>query len=352
MAADDDARTSRFSVRGVLRRGTPDAPGAPGASDGERTDPPEPAAGPAPAAGAGEPGGSEDLWFDADSLRAGGWSTRMPVTGLAEAVAAFAEANDLDHDRVRAPDLPGSRLTTLLPCLNVLTSRTTPLVELGNHGAPLVPAVDSLVADRHGYLAIHHGLDVPWVEIPSSSTASSIRNTASVAINVAMALDPSGWDAGGGGGPSPHHVDLPPAAGFRARTGRDGAEPASRLLAPATWPLLAHAHDGFTLEVAPGWVFAYCEHGDVVTRDPRVWAWVFSVMSRLLEVVELWREEWPELPADDPRRRASAPGAGAFDVRSVPGWTDRVVPRPAHLDGVLDKPIADLGDRLRRRRGR
>lgn len=86
------------------------------------------------------------------------------------------------------------------------------------------------------------------------------------------------------------------------------------------------------VEIIDDWVYFYAKR-DLVTLEPRVWAWLYSVIDSFLTKVdqwERWRDDRLRLEAqNDPSGTTaaplagmvphSAPPAGAFDPAAVPG---------------------------------
>ncbi|WP_408898011.1 hypothetical protein ACJ5H2_02630 [Nocardioides sp. R1-1] len=284
-------------------------------------------------------GGGDDgrsFWFDATPLverRSSGVAGRLlPRSG--GSIEEFAHANDLDYDPGVKGDLPSLLIGAQSVCKDVVATRGEPKVEFGNHGWRYWKGSDDLVPSRQGYIAVQHGRALPHVLVSFAGAVGAMTplNLASAAITAVGQLNFEDVTDSDG---SPFEkfrtkgtrVELPAGAEVTAHTekGREGE--AQELLSGETLAALADLARSFTVEVREGWLLAYSHYGDVSTRDPEVWAWVFSVASRMLDLAQLWRETHPAA--------AGEYVAAGFDERAVPFYTDQRVERPSKLDGSL-----------------
>lgn len=207
-------------------------------------------------------------------------------------------------------------------CKDVVTTADgAPRIEFGNHGLRYWVGDDHRPS-RRGYIAINHGLAAPHLFFKSGEFgALTTLNVASATVTFLSVFD----NAEGGSFETPlsafgersERLEMPKRIGFAALAEKERLDDARALLTPAVLPLLTELAASFDVEVHDGWIFAYSLYGDVVTDDPAVWAWVFGVASRMLDVVELW---------DGP------PAAAAF-----PLYTANRIERPAKLDGSLSR---------------
>lgn len=95
-----------------------------------------------------------------------------------------------------------------------------------------------------------------------------------------------------------------------------GEEAAVRaFLTPDRIQMLCAASMEFDLEITDEWLYLYATGINISSKDADRWAWVFSVTSRLLDHVALWR---------------AAAGAEPLAERP-PFYTERTVLRPADL---------------------
>lgn len=281
---------------------------------------------------------ARSYWFDASPLaerRSSGVAGRLISRG-AGSIEEFARANGLDYDAGVKGDLPSLLIGAQSVCKDVVATRDEPKVEFGNHGWRYWKGSDDLVPSRQGYIAVRHGRALPHVLVSFAGGAVGAMtplNLASAAITAVGQLNIQEDVTDNDGSPFEKfrtkgvRVDLPADAGLTAHTeqGREGE--AQALLSGEAVPVLADLARSFTVEVREGWLLVYSHYGDVSTKDPEVWAWVFSVASRMLDLAQLWRQTHP--PAEGEYV------AAGFDERSVPFYTDQRVDRPSKLDGSL-----------------
>lgn len=274
-------------------------------------------------------------WFDATAL------TRRPRLGLSRlrgddtgALTAFARANGLRHETEPHGSIVSFGPRERAQVDDLVTFAGRPEVEFGNCGSSFSVDFDHL-PPRFGFIAVRHGLDLPLLTASFHGVvgAKTIGNVGTLALNVLGTLAADSSDHAPG-----------PYARFRAgsvtllRARSDGVtvnaaeqdEAAARaLLTPPVVAELTELSRSFLVEIRRDWAFAHSFYGDVSTTDPEVWAWVFSVASRMLDLTHGWQQAWPPL---DPTVPGRAP-----DPRAVPFYTAQRVPRPRRLDGVLSR---------------
>lgn len=291
----------------------------------------------------------DDLWFDAAPLRGDAARRRLAdiVTKRAGAwnpavLAAFARANGMV-----VPDgtaVTHVNLGILYPevCYQVLQVPGPPLVEFGNYGHTVEVFGPRLRPTRFGYVSIRHDLDLPhFVADHRGLGAKTVWNVTRFGLETAAFLT--------GNNKSTAVSNLSDFLFASARLDVDGvsgyaaaadATRARQLLTPPAVAELGSVTDSFVVEVQAGWLHAHSYFGDVSTTDAEIWAWVFSSTSRLLDLITHWSQRWPLLV--DP----GAAEVGPRDVRELPFYTERRVPRPAKLDGLLSP--SRFSSRIRR----
>lgn len=239
-------------------------------------------------------------------------------------IANFAAANGLKYHSL----LDGVEYDLRLPSLVVSGSRESmvinqesPYFEIGNHGWRFMPGSGDDTPSRRGYIAIRHNLDLPRAVISSLvGQAGTLLAAATIAINVVGIFGEEGIS------------ERTPLEEFRRKATKiEGIDKSLRfyvhaektrvadveaLLTDEVRTHLTELAKSFDLELRGEWLFVYSSYGDLSTVDPEIWAWTFSALSRVLDVLALW-------------------GADVRVGRAGSWYTSEEYERPAKRDGVL-----------------
>lgn len=294
----------------------------------------------------------QDYWFDAGPLMRSGssgtdeersgtrWSQRLStalsgIKGSAQdsgQIAEFAAANGLEYrgtDSIADTDPTSSQLKEG-GSSDVVCWPGPPYVELGNNGWR-IGVGDGGRPSRRGYVAVRHDLGLPYAFVRTKNFGSvTPMHAVAIAWEVLGDLAQAAEETtqGGRGWGQDVEVDPESAKHFQLYS-RKGREAEVRgLLSEVSLPILRELAASFDVHVTESWLFAYGYHGDVSTSDPDVWAWVFSMASRMLDLVEVWRES----PSDQEAQASST------ERRDIPFYTPLHIERPSQLDGSLKLP--------------
>lgn len=294
----------------------------------------------------------QDYWFDAGPLMRSGssgedearsgtrWSQRLStalsgIKGSAQdsgQIADFAAANRLEYrgtDSIADTDPTRSQLKEG-GSSDVVCWPGPPYVELGNNGWR-IGVGDGGRPSRRGYLAVRHDLGLPYAFVRTKNSGSvTPMHAVAIAWEVLGDLAQAAEETtqGGRGWGQGVEVDPESAKHFQLYSEKGQESEVRGLLSEASLSILRELTASFDVHVTESWLFAYGYHGDVSTSDPEVWAWVFSVASRMLDLVEVWGELVPSQPG----------GQVAGSHRDLPFYTSRRLERPEKLDGPLKLP--------------
>lgn len=205
------------------------------------------------------------------------------------------------------------------PCKDVVEFTGDPQLQWGNSGWK--NWIGDFNPSRRGYVAVSHRLAAPHLYLDSTTFgALSPLNVASSVIDVLGAFD---GDNGGSVSSEAQFrsagrkLSLPKGVGFSAVVEKARADEGEEMvLRSDVMPLLSWLAQSFDVELREGWLIASSAFGDVSTADAEIWDWVFSVTSRMIDLLRLW-------------------GAEETVGTSWPGYTSQRVERPKKLDGSL-----------------
>lgn len=218
-------------------------------------------------------------------------------------------------------------------CFDVVRTVVGPSIAWGNTGEKYWIS-DSGKPGRRGYIAVRHDLDLPDLYLRSTD-AGALTVTNLAARGLARGLAVFNAIPSAESDPEPGHgikaferrsvaLAVPASAGFVAHGDKNRAAQGRELLTGESLELLSWVSRSFDVEVHGEWLVAHCNYGDVSTDDPQIWAWVLSVTSRLLDVLDQWGPEG--LRADSWAR-----------------YTSERIERPTSRDGVLSGGVLGSG---------
>lgn len=191
-----------------------------------------------------------------------------------------------------------------------------PHIRMGNHGDTAV-SDSSWKPSRRGFAVVSHELKLPHLFFDAAGIgAVNLTNLITIGMKILDANHPrpaltlTEFSRQGG------KLVVPPESRFSALCEAQSLPQGQELLTPNALRILDWLAGSFDVEFWGDHAIIYCNYGDLVTNDPKIWAWAFSAISRVIDLLRLW-------------------GAGAEFGQHWPNYTDEWVERPAKRDIVL-----------------
>lgn len=171
------------------------------------------------------------------------------------------------------------------------------------------------------FVAVRHGLDLPRLRTHSRERPPTHTGLTKAAVNVTKAafVVTAVADLSSPFGGGHKDIKLPRRTNFEVQCARETRPAVQALMSADAVGILRWLSSGFDVETSDGWLIAWAGAYDLVTEDPRVWAWLEAAGSGLIDLARVW-------------------GAGAGFGRDWPSYTatrgprpDSLVPSPAFL---------------------
>lgn len=246
---------------------------------------------------------------------------------VSRAIKAYAEQRGYTYsakDEPRLADVPihGSPSRS-----DIVEAPGAPLVQFGNDGEKHWVTESGLRPGRRGYVRIEHGLDLPHLFATSSNfgalTAKNVvMTTGAVGFGLLGAVPTTEQSTSDYADPrtvfmkTAVKLELPKRSGFSAHVPEADTEWGQALMTPEAIELMGWLARSFDVEVFDGSLWAFSNYGDITTEDEDVWAWAYSVASRLIDLARVW-------------------GRHSEPSQVWPDYTHERVERPERLDGAL-----------------